>query len=59
MHRFVEEKKNYMFGVTFSYVDDISMQLDTMQSDINSLKGLLLQNEGLTVDVNTLLGVSC
>lgn len=33
------------------------MQLDTMQSDLNQLKELI-QNEGVTLDVNTLMGVS-
>lgn len=35
----------------------MAMQLDSMQTDINSLKELM-QNEGLTLDVNTLMDVS-
>lgn len=35
----------------------MAVQLDSMQADINSLKELM-QNEGLTLDVNTLMDVS-
>lgn len=46
-----------LFCSFFRYTDAFSNQIDSMQADINSLKELM-QNEGLTLDVNTLLDVS-